>query len=266
MKPIAGILIFALITAAMIIPGAAMQGPGNAPGDSGPAGDNRGQGQNIHNISVDEATRTVTGQDVIREEEQTESRPGPGSGVQAENRTQTRAEIHVVTVPPGQNVSLMHANIRHDREQLNATLHNQTPVRAGWSKNANDVRLAVHTLLAMENVTGGVGPQVSAIARDFNNSAQHTWELEVQMQNRDIISRLLFGGDQVSAAELATVTAQNQNRIRQIEQLMNTQDLNPETKAILEEQIQIMQQENTRLGQVASAEQQDRGLLGRIGK
>jgi len=35
---------------------------------------------------------------------------------------------------------------------------------------------------------------------------------------------------------------------------------------MLQEQLQIMQQENTRLNQIASSEQQNRGLLGRFWK
>jgi len=267
MKPITAILVLALVILVVSLPvTAAMDGPGNSDKEAGNAGENPGSGQNVRDDSPATENKTDSTRNVAREENRVEDRAGPGVVKPAENRTQERAEVRIIKTGPGQNITVIHATIRSDREKLNATLLNATPVRAGWSKNTNEVRLAVHTLLAMENITGGIGPQVSAIARDFNNSARNTWQLEERIQNRDAISRFFFGGDQVSAAELANMTAENQNRIRQIEQLMNSEQLDAETRAMLEEQLQIMQQENTRLGQVASTETQSHGLLGWFGK
>ncbi|MDO9549879.1 MAG: hypothetical protein Q7J03_02800 [Methanoregula sp.] len=253
MKPITTILVIALVILLVSMPvTGAKDNPGNNADNAGPSYENPGQGQNVR--------------ETIREENQIENTMGLGAGTPAENRTQDRAEVYIIKTAPGQNITVIHATIRQNRNLMNATLQNANPVRAGWSTNANEVRLAVHTLLAMEDINGGIGPQVSLIARDFNNSAQNTWQLEERIQNRDAISRFFFGGDQVSAAELANLTTQNQNRIRQMEQLMNSEQMDAETRAMLEEQIQILQQENTRLGQVASTEQQNRGLLGWFGK
>jgi hypothetical protein len=251
MKPITTILVIALVILVVSLPvTGAKDRPGNNADNAGSSYENPGQGQNVR--------------ETIREENQIENTMG--AGTPAENRTQDRAEVRIIKTAPGQNITVIHATIRQNHDLVNATLQNATPVRAGWSKNANEVRLAIHTLLAMENITGGIGPQVSVIARDFNNSAQNTWQMEERIQNRDAISRFFFGGDQISAAELANLTAKNQNRIRQIEQLMNYEQMDAETRAMLEEQIQILQQENTRLGQIASTEQQNRGLLGWFGK
>ncbi|MFY1644910.1 hypothetical protein ACK11Z_14360, partial [Methanoculleus bourgensis] len=59
-------------------------------------------------------------------------------------------------------------------EEGNAQIaENETP---GLDRNRmekrdqNQVRLAVHTLLAAENRTGGIGRNISVIAREFNNS------------------------------------------------------------------------------------------------
>ena len=263
MRPATAILIIALLILAAALPvSAAQEKPGKSDNGAGPAGDNPGQDRNGRDIASFSENRTLP----AREENRTERK----IDTPIENRTQDRLENQEEhrgnATAPGQNLSGRHAEIRQDRERLNATLRNATPVRAGWSRNENQVRLAVHTLLAMENITGGIGQQVSAIARDFNNSAQKTWQLEEQIRNRDGISRFFFGGDQVSAGELANLTASNQNRIRQIEQLMNAEDLDTETRAMLEEQVRIIQEENTRLGQLASAEQQNHGLLGWFGK
>lgn len=261
MKPITTILVIALVILVVSLPvTGAKDSPGNNADNAGPSDDNPGQGQG----QGQNVRETIQEENEI--ENEIENKIGQGAGTPAENRTRNQAEVRIIKTAPGQNITVIHATIRENRNLMNATLQNATPVRAGWSKNANEVRLAVHTLLAMENITGGIGPQVSVIARDFNNSAQNTWQIEERIQNRDAISRFFFGGDQVSASELANLTAQNQNRIRQIEQLMNSEQMDAETRAMLEEQIQVLQQENTRLGQVVSTEQQNRGLLGWFGK
>ncbi|MCK9307901.1 MAG: hypothetical protein M0P17_10290, partial [Methanoculleus sp.] len=46
---------------------------------------------------------------------------------------------------------------------------NTTPGEKEFIPDRNRVRLAVHALLAAENRTGGIGQNVSAIAREVNN-------------------------------------------------------------------------------------------------
>jgi len=149
-----------------------------------------------------------------------------------------------------------------DAGHPNTTYHNATPVRAGWTKNPNQVRNAVHSLLDMGNTTGGIGPQVSAIARDVNNSASSSEQLENRIENRDFISRFLFGGDKDAAGQLTTLTAQNRASIQKIQQLMNTTTLAADTQATMDEQLQVLLAEQDRLDALASQARQEHGLFG----
>ncbi|OPY37136.1 MAG: hypothetical protein A4E35_01600 [Methanoregula sp. PtaU1.Bin051] len=270
MKRITVILIIAICLSILAMPvTAAGNEIGRPAGIALPSNDNQGQGDAVRKV-VDRIEENVT---QVREtiQEQLRNRNQTGKEVEppVQNQTRERQEIQTALraneTDAVRNTSVIRERILQERNVLNATLRNATPVRAGWVANDNEVRLAVHTLLAMEDITGGIGPQVSEIARDFNNSALQTWQLEEQIRSRDAFSRFFFGGDRVSAAELTHLTTENQNRIRQIEQLMNTAGLDTETRAMLEEQLRIMQEENARLGQVASAEQQSRGLFGLFG-
>ena len=146
-----------------------------------------------------------------------------------------------------------------------ASSENETGVPPGWVRNPNKVRDAVHTLLAMENRTGGIGPQISAIAREFNNSAGTRQQDEDRITNQDAISRFFFGGDRGAAAELANLTVENQARISEIEDLMNTTTLDAGTRAVMDEQIQLLQQNVAFDRQLAAKAQQDRGILGWLG-
>lgn len=257
------ILVFIICIGMFVLPVAAANenGKNPAPG-SGPA---------ISGTILPQGTRGAPGaaeipagpaQETARQEQQAEQ----GAGTQVRNWTGAGPGEPAGTMPPGQNLTLAREEIRLERQQMNATLQAANPPGQQQNANRNEVRLAVHTLLALGNITGGIGPQVSVIAHEFNNSVQATWQYEERIQNRNLISRLFFGGDQAAAIGLNDLAIQNQNRVRQIEQLMNSSDLDPETRVMLEEQLRIMEQENTRLEQVAQKEQADRGLFGWIGR
>ncbi|MGC9310427.1 MAG: hypothetical protein ACP5E4_01745 [Candidatus Aenigmatarchaeota archaeon] len=131
-------------------------------------------------------------------------------------------------------------------------------------QNQNQVRIAVHAFLAMEDLEGGIGKNVSAIAREFNNSVEKTIQAEEKIQKRNQISRLLFGGDKNAANTLQNELNQNRVRIQELNRLIFRCD--GETKALLQEQLQNMEQEQERLRQVAEDEKKSKGLLGWLWK
>jgi len=189
-----------------------------------------------------------------RETNQFEERAGPQG-----NDTRNNAGDVDKTIQ--RNISDRGNNGQKDTEYANATVHNATPVRAGWTKNPNMVRDAVHSLLAL-NTTGGLGQQVAAIARDFNNSERSSQQLENRIENRDFLSRFLFGGDKDAADQLAALTAQNRAGIQKIQQLMNSTTLDTETQATISEQLQVLLDEQDRLDALAMQDRQEHGLFG----
>lgn len=160
------------------------------------------------------------------------------------------------------------AEVRENRhkslENLNATLRNVSSGERDRIKNENEVRIAVTTLLDVEDLSGGIGRNVSAIARDFNNSASSVRKIEDRIQSRSSFVRLFFGGDREAARELANQTAQNDARIVELRQLINNASLNSEVRTTIEDQVRIIQLEQERLQQLSTREQEDRGLFGRF--
>jgi len=132
-------------------------------------------------------------------------------------------------------------------------------------KNQNQVRLAVHALLAMENLTGGIGPQISAIAREFNNSVKATILAEEKIQKRSKLVRFFVGGDTEAAEEIEQAVVLNREKIQELKQL-RTQcvECDEETRAIMSEQVQNMEQEQERLQQLSQNEKQRRGIFARL--
>jgi hypothetical protein len=75
--------------------------------------------------------------------------------------------------------------------------------------------------------------------------------------------RMLIGGDQEAAGLLIQYADQNQQRIRQMEQLLaNCTDCDSQIRLMLEDQVLALSQEQNRLLTLGQQEQADRGLFG----
>ena len=192
-------------------------------------------------------SRTIEAEDESESEIETES--------ESDNRSHTS----------GRSIAEVRENRHKSLENLNATLRNISSGERERVKNENEVRIAVTTLLDVEDLSGGIGRNVSAIARDFNNSASSMRKLEDRIQSRNSFVRLLFGGDRESARELAAETARNNARIVELQQLINSASLDTELRATIEDQVRIIKLEQERLQQLSTREQEDRGLFGRFG-
>jgi hypothetical protein len=190
--------------------------------------------------------------------------PTPRGTVEVE-RHGTGSEIDDSKKTSVRNISEVREDHNKSHESLNATLRNISPGERDRIKNENEVQIAVTTLLEMEDLSGGIGRNVSAIARDFNNSASSTRKLEDRIQARNSIIRLLFGGERDAARELANLTARNKASIVELQQLMNSATLDAEVRSMMEDQVRIMQKEQDRLEQLAIREQEDRGFFGWLG-
>jgi hypothetical protein len=185
--------------------------------------------------------------------------------LEVEQGTENENEVDDSTHNSSRTIAEVRENRHKSLENLNATLRNISSGERDRVKNENEVRIAVTTLLDVEDLSGGIGRNVSAIARDFNNSASSMSKLEDRIQSRNSFVRLLFGGDREAARELAAETARNNARIVELQQLINSASLDTELRATIEDQVRIIQLEQERLQQLSTREQEDRGLFGRFG-
>jgi hypothetical protein len=204
----------------------------------------------------------------LREEAQ-----GTGQGLNATAReeaaaeagqeiaAQLRRELRMQT-PEGVRVL-----IQERREQMQQEIQGiQNRARQRAHQNQNEVRLAVHALLEMDNLTRGIGPQVREVARNFNNSIQATLNAEERIQARGGFKRFFAGGDHEAAGELEREANQNNQRIQELKQLREECDCDEEAKTLMQEQIQDLEEEQERLRGLAQAEKKSKGILGWIWK
>jgi len=186
-----------------------------------------------------------------------------------ENQNQNQNQDDLIIVPKGEQVRARTTNelrtmIQEKQQEMNQEVQSFGEKQQKVYQNQNEVRLAVHSLLTMENLVGGIGPQVSQIAKDFDNSVQATIQAEERIQNRNIIVRFFAGGDQETAGEIEREVNQNKLRVQQLKQLREQCDCNEEIKNMFQEQIQNMEQEQNRLQQLAEKEKQAKGIWGWI--
>jgi len=188
-------------------------------------------------------------------------RPGPqnngnGEPVIVQQREQIRAS----------NSEELGQMIQQRQQEMNQEIQGVQEGQQNVYQNQNKVRLAVHSMLAMEDLVGVKGPQISEIARDFNNSVQATIRAEKTIQERNWFMRFLFGGDEQAAGEIEQEVNVNRVRVQTLKQLREECECDEPVRTMLQEQIQNIEQEQNRLQQLAQAEKQSKGLLGWIWK
>lgn len=190
-----------------------------------------------------------------------------GNGEVQEVQTEETQERPNVIAPQQirvrtEDIDALRRRIQQRQEEMNQETERLRERVQKVFRNQNRVRMAVHALLAMENFTGGIGPQVSAIAREFNNSVKVTVEAEEKIQNRNFLARLFMGGDNKAAGELEQEMGQNQKRIQRLRQLMGDCNCTQEIKNMFQEQVENMEVEQKRLRVLAEKEKKSKGLFG----
>ncbi|MFC1756867.1 hypothetical protein ACFLZC_01780 [Patescibacteria group bacterium] len=166
---------------------------------------------------------------------------------QTETKTQNQGEeqqlmVKTSTEYKAQNIDELKEAVQAKKGELEGQLEEGENYET--HKNQNVVRTAVHAMLASEELTDGIGSQVSEIAKGFNNSIQATAQAEEKIRTRSTIRKIFFGGDKEVAGELEQETTRNQNRIEELNQLVNQCEECPEeVKNVLQEQIQLVTQE-----------------------
>ncbi len=199
-----------------------------------------------------------------------EDNPQVQQQVNEEQQTQNEGEEQVM-VQQNQQVraqtkSQLSEMIQQKQQRMNQELEQKDEKEQNVYQNQNRVRLAVHSLLAMEDLAGGIGEEVSQIARQFNNSVQATINAEEKIQRRSAFARFFAGGDSESAEELEQQVNQNKQRIQELKQLHEQCDCDEEVKTMMQEQIQSMEQEQNRLEGLAQKEKKSKGLFGWLWK
>ena len=190
-----------------------------------------------------------------------------GQGQQVNQNTQNQGEEGQLTVTvENQNAQQKLEQVKERIQQKKAIIEKETEGLQGnekkVAKNQNQVRVAVQSLLEMEDLTGGIGHRVSEIARELNNSLQSVEKAELKIANRNAFVRFFMGGDKEAARELKAEIEANRERIQQLYRLRDECSCSEDVRNMFQEQVIQMEQEQDRLDALAQKENQSRGLFG----
>ena len=88
----------------------------------------------------------------------------------------------LVTQKMAKNTTELKEMIQTRTQEMSKEMEGMSTEQKNVYQNQNKVRTAVHTMLASENLVGGIGKDVSRIAKEFNNSVQSTIKAEESIQ------------------------------------------------------------------------------------
>jgi hypothetical protein len=151
--------------------------------------------------------------------------------------------------------------IETKRIQLQAQLQAVDDFNQTIYQNQNQARLAASTLEASADMLGTLGPVVRRLADEYKETVVTTIQTEAQMQNRSMTQNFLFGADEDTVATLRENVALQKEKTENISRLITVWDGDPEVQALLQENIQVMEQEQLRLQKLADKEATKRGLF-----
>ncbi len=204
------------------------------------------------------------GQQVQTETEQQTQNRGEEQQIQTEQQTQTMEGDQEETLGQQKARTITEARemVQEKKQEMTQEMQGLSSVQQKVYQNQNKVREAVHALLSLEDLAPGIGSQVSQIAREFNNSVQATIMAEEKIQKRNTFVRFFMGGEKNAAEDMEQELNQNQQRIQGLEQLREECACGEEVKAMMQEQIQNIQQEQERIQQLIDTEKSAKGLFG----
>lgn len=209
-----------------------------------------------------EATSSESAREASKQQNEQVREQAKQTGEQVREAIKNRIElIRESTTTPAFSIGQLRQMIQERRQELDDEEASTTPEFKDVVKNANEVRLAVHTLLASKDLLGGIGPEVSQIAQHVNDSIATTTNAEAQIESRGFWSKLFFGGDTTAANTITNEVQQNQQNIAKIADLLNQASTTADVKATLAEQITAMQAQITRLQSIAASQAKLWGLF-----
>jgi len=162
---------------------------------------------------------------------------------------------------PAANAAQLKQMIEERRMAIKNIVASSTPAEKKVLEHASRVSVAVHALLSSRELLGGLGQQVSDIAKGVDDSIATTTAAESKIEGRGFLTKLLFGGDANAAATIRDQVAQNQERIIQLAGILNQATTSADVKAELQAQLDALNAEQVRLQNVASSQQKLWGLF-----
>jgi len=171
---------------------------------------------------------TTQNQNAVTTQTQTQTN-NPGTGVQ----TQTRTEEQIQT---------------QTQQDIESTKQQYQSKDNTVNSHASEVAKSVQAMLEVSNRTNdpSIGEQIRTIAREQNQSVDNANKAMDKIQERSGLAKFFFGSNYGQMKEVKQIIEQNQERIRELQQIMT--NLSNETdKTEIQNQINVLELQNLNL-------------------
>jgi len=187
---------------------------------------------------------------------------GEDSQIETQNNEQTNKEDITTDQAQNQNKKENTSTVEHQNLDQNQEQNQEQEGQINAEQHRSTVANFVHTLLKTASSTENrIGEQVRAIAQEQNASEATTTEAIDKIQSRNKIQTFLFGSDYKNLGALRSEMVQTMNRLDQLNRLMeNVQNEGDKTE--LQNQIQTLEQEQTKIENFITAQESRFSLFG----
>jgi hypothetical protein len=233
-----------------------------APNNQGPNNEANSSPKNLTNSSNNNVTPTQNANQLNVQEQI--SNKGNTSNIQVQQQTQIiQNEGNVSKIPSTvQNQNQIGSNTE---QQVRSVIQQKTQeVNSSMGKslqNQKMAQVAVQTMEATASMFGKSEENISKISNEIKNSFEVTTRAEERIRSKSGFVKFFTGGDNEAAGLITQEIVRNENRIRELNRLIEESDFDPQTKAILQEQVQNIEQEQLRLKTLAEQEINNKGIL-----
>ncbi len=146
-----------------------------------------------------------------------------------------------------------------DETKGNENKENKGQLNAESYRNA--VASFVQGLLAVADRESGIGQEVRVIAQQQNNIKVRTSDLINAVENRNKVKTFLIGTSYKNLGELRSQMVQARNQVEQLKKLSESAE-NEQSKIELQNQIQVLEQEQTRINDFITQNESQFSLFG----
>lgn len=209
--------------------------------------------QNANQLNVQEQTSNKGNTSNIQVQQQTQINQNEGNVSDTSQSIQNQNQIASNTEQQIRSV------IQQKTQEVNSSMRNSL-------QNQKMAQVAVQTMETTASMFGKSEANISKFSNEIKNSLEITTRAEEQIRNRSGFVKFFTGGDNEAAGLITQEIVRNENRIRELNRLIEESDFDAQTKAILQEQIQNIEQEQLRLKLLAEQEINNKGILGWLWK
>jgi len=208
------------------------------------------------------ATGTVTG--ISAEDDHGRSDREDDSG--GTEVTNLQVNVKETNGDESTDATVLKVKIKEKVNETESEIHSSGVKDEQVIRNQTTLLIGVEALQLVDELVADYGTNISGIKSGLEDSINATTQAEIHIKDRNRVVRFFTGGDDVAARQIERELDQNQDRIQEMQQLIDQCNCSTEVKDVLHDQIREMEQEQDRLRDLAQQELEDTGLIGWIWK